>query len=107
MATPPNQSFLEAIKVFGSQTAMARAINKPVQLVNQIKLGNRPMPDAWAPLIEEATAALGQPVMCEALAPSVNWAYLRHGTQVLTCRASHLPLPASTTDPTASEVGHE
>lgn len=77
MVINPNPFFLEAISVFGSQAAMARAIGKPVQLINQIKKGARPMPDGWAPLIEEKTAALGHPVMCETLAPAVNWGYLR------------------------------
>lgn len=80
MATTTNSSFLAAIDVFGSQAAMARAIQKPVQLINQIKQGARPMPDGWAPLIEQKTAELGTRVLCEDLAPSVNWAYLRSGS---------------------------
>lgn len=79
MATSPNQFFIAAIDVLGSQAAMARTVNKPPQLINQIKQGERPMPDGWAPLIEEATAALGERILCENLAPSVNWAYLRTG----------------------------
>lgn len=57
---------------------MARALNKPAQLINQIKQGERQMPVGWAPLIEEATSALGTPILCEDLAPSVNWSYLRN-----------------------------
>lgn len=57
---------------------MARAVNKPAQLINQIKQGERQMPVGWAPLIEEATSALGSPILCEDLAPSVNWSYLRN-----------------------------
>ena len=57
---------------------MARALNKPAQLINQIKQGERQMPVGWAPLIEEATSALGAPILCEDLAPSVNWSYLRN-----------------------------
>lgn len=84
MASTPNPSFLAAIKVFGGQTAMARAISKPVQLINQIKKGERPMPDGWAPTIEEKTAELGEVVHCEELAPSVNWSYLRATNQSAT-----------------------
>lgn len=59
---------------------MARAVDKPPQLINQIKQGERQMPVAWAPLIEEATSLLGTPILCEDLAPSVNWSYLRNAS---------------------------
>lgn len=56
---------------------MARAISKPAQFINQIKKGDRPMPDAWAPVIEDATAALGERIPCEELAPGFPWHLVR------------------------------
>lgn len=73
MAKAPNPHFLKAIAVFGSEAALARAIDKPAQFINQIKKGERPMPDSWAPLIELATAALGNKILCEDLAPGFPW----------------------------------
>ncbi|UBB17779.1 transcriptional regulator [Comamonas odontotermitis] len=73
MAKAPNPHFLKAIAVFGSEAALARAIDKPAQFINQIKKGERPMPDSWAPLIELATAEKGNKILCEDLAPSFPW----------------------------------
>ena len=81
MARNPPKAFLKAIAVFGSGAAMARAIKKPAQFINQIKKGDRPMPDAWAPLIENATAGLGKRVLCEELAPNFPWSLVRPTTQ--------------------------
>lgn len=77
MVKPPNKAFLEAIDVFGTEAAMSRAIDKPAQFINQIKKGERPMPDAWAPLIEDATAQLGSRIFCENLAPDFRWDVVR------------------------------
>lgn len=104
MANTPNPSFIKAISVFGSQAAMARAIGKPAQLINQIKQGERPMPDSWAPLIEEKTAALGSTVFCEALAPAVNWGYLRRAGQALLQRNPAPELAQPT--PQTQEAAH-
>lgn len=73
MAHKPSKAFLKALAVFGSGAAMSRAIKKPAQFINQIKKGERPVPDAWAPLIESATAGLGKRVPCESLAPDFPW----------------------------------
>lgn len=77
MAHKSTKAFLNAIAVFGSGAAMSRAINKPAQFINQIKKGERPLPDAWAPLIESATAERGKRITCESLAPDFPWHLVR------------------------------
>lgn len=79
MKANPTPAFLEAISVFGSEAAMARAIEKPAQFINQIKKGERSLPDKWAPLIERKTAELGKRIRCEDLVPDFPWEVLREG----------------------------
>lgn len=66
-----------AIDILGSQSALAGAIGRVPQVVNNwVRRGN--VPAESCPEIEKATKGA---VLCEDLRPDVDWAYLR-GRQV-------------------------
>lgn len=66
---------------------MARAIKKPAQFINQIKKGERSLPDKWAPLIERGTAELGKRIRCEDLVPDFPWDVLRESASAEPAKA--------------------
>lgn len=68
-----NLTFIAVCQFFGSQTKTARILGVSKGMVNQVVLGRRPMPNEWAPIIEEAT---GGKFLCEELAPSVKWSVI-------------------------------
>lgn len=67
------EALLKAISLFGSQTALAKAIDgSPQTISNWIARGN--IPAEHCPAIEQAT---GGAVRCEDLRPDVKWHVLR------------------------------
>ena len=68
-----NMSFVAVCQFFGSQTKTALILGVSKGMVNQVVLGRRPMPNEWAPIIEEAS---GGKFLCEELAPKVKWSVI-------------------------------
>jgi DNA-binding transcriptional regulator YdaS (Cro superfamily) len=64
----------QAINILGSQSALAKAIGKSQQTVNNW-ISRGAIPAEHCPLIERAT---GGAVRCEDLRPDVEWSVLRH-----------------------------
>lgn len=72
------KALTQAINILGSQVALAKAIGKSQQTVNNwIARGS--VPAEHCPLIERAT---GGAVRCEDLRPEVEWHVLRHPDEV-------------------------
>lgn len=72
-----NLNVKRAIDVLGSGSALAAAIDRSPQFVSQLLKGDRDVPADLCPVIEEATRAAGNPVLCEELRPDVRWSVLR------------------------------
>lgn len=72
-----NLNIKRAIDAVGSGAALATAIDRSPQFVSQLLKGDRDVPADLCPVIEEATRAVGQPVLCEDLRPDVRWSVLR------------------------------
>lgn len=70
-------AFVEACKIVGGQAEMARRLRVTPAAINQICTGKRPLPPGWCPDIERETRAEGTPIVCERLAPAVNWGVVR------------------------------
>ena len=72
----------KAASVFGGYTKLAEALNStlktPISLSTpgMWKMRGR-VPAEYCPTIEHETSKAGEPVTCEELLPSVNWAVLR------------------------------
>lgn len=63
-----------AIKKYGSQTGLGRALKcSPQRINNWIKRGR--VPAEYCPVLERA---LGEPGVCEVLRPDVDWACRRY-----------------------------
>lgn len=83
----PQDALHRAIRVCGTQTALADGINEVAAkrgVQKQIKTGhihywlnNGEVPAEHAPDIEQVTRDKGEPVSCEQLCPSNNWAAVR------------------------------
>src|SRR5574337_1690959 len=79
----------KAIEILGSQSALALAIGRAPQVVNNwVRRGN--VPAECCPEIERATS--GQ-VRCDVLRPAVDWGYLR-GSET-----AHEPTPSPKPSP--------
>lgn len=63
-----------AIKHVGGISALAKALGVTPPTVHQWLKGTRPIPAERCPAIERLT---NRKVLCEALRPDVDWAYLR------------------------------
>lgn len=72
-----NLNIKRAIDAVGSGAALAAAIDRSPQFVSQLLKGDRDVPADLCPVIEEATRAAGNPVLCEELRPDVRWSVLR------------------------------
>lgn len=66
----------EAVQVSGSEAALASGIGVSSSLPAMWKQ-RKSVPARYCPAIERHTAALGQRVVCERLAPDVAWDVLR------------------------------
>lgn len=66
-----------AVLVFGSQVAMARALDVNKSTICEWVLGSRPIPAERCPQIERMTRERGRPILCEELRPDVEWSTLR------------------------------
>lgn len=73
-----HQAFVDACKIageskkMGGQSAMSMILQVSRQSVNHYHLSGQRVPQAWCPLIEEATG-----IRCEKLRPDVAWHVLR------------------------------
>lgn len=70
MIAMKNLAFMAVCQFFGSQVKTAQILNVSNRMVNHVVQGRRPMPNEWAPIIEEAS---GGKFLCEELAPNVKW----------------------------------
>ncbi len=66
----------EAVEAAGSEVALASGIDVPKSLPAMWKK-RASVPAHYCPAIERFTRSLGKPVLCERLAPKVDWAVLR------------------------------
>ena len=66
-----------AIKVVGSQSALAEALGIKQPTVSEWVRGGRPLPLERCIDIERVTRALGKAVTCEELRPDIPWHVLR------------------------------
>jgi DNA-binding transcriptional regulator YdaS (Cro superfamily) len=75
----PREALLDAIRVLGSQTAVAQAAGPDVQTGHVFYWLNRAaeVPAKYCPGIERATRAEGEVVFCEQLCPSADWGAVR------------------------------
>lgn len=78
----PRKALQKAIRVMGSQTALAAAINdstgkriKTAHIYHWLKAGG--VPAEHAPDIYAVTSERGEPVPVDKLCPSVNWDAVR------------------------------
>ena len=72
-----NDAVSKAIQVFGSQAAMASAIQVRQPTISEWLRGERQVPAERCPLIERETRARGNVVRCEDLRPDIAWGVLR------------------------------
>lgn len=75
----PQEALREAIRVLGSQTAVAAAAGPDVQTGHVFYWINKApeVPARYCPGIERATREKGEPVFCEQLCPSTDWGLVR------------------------------
>ena len=69
-----NDSIQRAVKVVGSQAALAKHLNIHCTMVSQWVTGRRPVAVEHCPAIERITCGA---VRCEDFYPDVEWGYLR------------------------------
>jgi DNA-binding transcriptional regulator YdaS (Cro superfamily) len=75
-----NKGMERAITVFGSQAAMAEALEVSQPTISEwLRSAKRKVPAERCPQIEGETARLGQRVYCEELRDDVPWGVLRSG----------------------------
>lgn len=74
---PTKPPILRACEVVGSQAEMARRLKVKAPTVNEWVKDGRPVPWARCLQIERITRELGQPVTCEELNPTIDWAAIR------------------------------
>ena len=65
-----NSAFKSVCRFLGSQKKTAEILGVTPGMVTNVVKGRRPMPPAWAPVLEEATSGT---FTCEKLAPSIKW----------------------------------
>lgn len=65
-----NLSFLAVCQYFGSQRKTAKILGCTPSFVGHVVHGRRPMPDKWAPIIEQAS---GGRFLRSELAPNSPW----------------------------------
>jgi DNA-binding transcriptional regulator YdaS (Cro superfamily) len=70
------EALAEAVKVAGSEVALASGINVSSSMPAMWKQ-RKSVPARYCPDIERFTASKGKPVICERLAPDVAWDVLR------------------------------
>jgi DNA-binding transcriptional regulator YdaS (Cro superfamily) len=74
----PREALEKAIKVLGSQTALAAAVGPDIKTGHVYHWLRAPeVPAVYCPAIERETRLKGQPVMCEDLCPSADWGAVR------------------------------
>lgn len=75
----PKEALLEAIRVLGSQAAVAAAAGEDVKTGHIFYWLNKApeVPARYCPGIERATREKGEPVFCEQLCPSTDWGAVR------------------------------
>jgi DNA-binding transcriptional regulator YdaS (Cro superfamily) len=75
----PREALAKAIKVLGSQTAVAAAAGDDVATGHVFYWLNKApeVPAKYCPGIERATREKGETVFCEQLCPSTDWGMVR------------------------------
>lgn len=75
----PKDALLAAIRILGSQTALAAAAGDDVQTGHVFYWLNKAaeVPAKYCPGIERATREKGETIFCEQLCPSTDWGAVR------------------------------
>jgi len=73
------EALAEAVEASGSEVALAAGIGVASSLPAMWKQ-RKSVPARYCPRIERFTRSLGKPVVCERLAPDVEWDVLRMQT---------------------------
>jgi DNA-binding transcriptional regulator YdaS (Cro superfamily) len=75
----PQEALREAIRILGSQTAVAAAAGPDVQTGHVFYWLNKAaeVPARYCPGIECATREKGEVIFCEQLCPSTDWGLVR------------------------------
>lgn len=81
-----------AIKVVGSQSALAEALGIKQPTVSEWVRGGRPLPLERCIDIERVTRSLGEAVTCEELRPDIPWYVLRTPTSSAATTADCSPV---------------